>query len=44
MNKKISSLSTTHELNSTTLKLLWDEVRDYWKDKDMTQNNSHFTN
>jgi hypothetical protein len=44
MNKKISSLSTAHELNATTLKLLWDEVRDYWKDKDMTQKNSHFTN
>jgi hypothetical protein len=44
MNKKISSLSTAHELNSTTLKLLWDEVLEYWKDKDMTQKNSQFTN
>ncbi|HYT87945.1 MAG TPA: hypothetical protein VEL76_04440, partial [Gemmataceae bacterium] len=44
MNKQLSSLSTTHELNSKTLKLLWDEVRDYWKDKDMTQKNSQFTN
>jgi hypothetical protein len=44
MDKQISSLSTAHALNSTTLKLLWDEVRDYWKGKDMTQKNSHFTN
>lgn len=44
MNKKISSLNTVHELNATTLKLLWDEVRTYWKDKDMTQKTSRFTN
>jgi hypothetical protein len=29
MNKKISSLSTAHELNGTSLKHLWDEVCDY---------------
>jgi hypothetical protein len=44
MNRKISSLSTAHELNPTTLKQLWDEVRDYWKDKDMAQKTSRFTN
>lgn len=44
MDKKISSLNTAHELNPATLKLLWSEVRDYWKDKDMTRKNSHFTN
>jgi hypothetical protein len=44
MNEKISSLNTANELNPTTLKLLWDEVRDYWKDKDMAQKKSHFTN
>jgi len=44
MNKKISSLNTAHELNSTTLKQLWEEVQDYWKDKDMTQKTSRFMN
>jgi hypothetical protein len=44
MNKKISSLSTAHELNSTTLKHLWDEVREYWKAKDMAQKTSQFVN
>jgi len=44
MNKKISSLSTAHELNCATLKHLWDEVQDYWKDKDMTQKTSRFVN
>lgn len=44
MDKKISSLSTTHPLNGATLKLLWDEVREYWKDKDMEQKHSAFTN
>jgi hypothetical protein len=44
MDKKISSLNTAHPLNCTTLKELWDEVRDYWKDKDMTQKTSRFEN
>ncbi|MCI0461188.1 MAG: hypothetical protein L0Z62_29930 [Gemmataceae bacterium] len=44
MNKKISSLNTAHELTPTTLKHLWDEVSDYWKDKDMRQKSSRFTN
>ena len=44
MSKKITSLSTAHPVNCTTLKLLWDEVRDYWKDKDMEQRESAFVN
>jgi hypothetical protein len=44
MKKKISSLNTAHPLNCTTLTLLWDEVKQYWKDKDMTQKVSQFTN
>jgi hypothetical protein len=44
MDKKISSLNTAHRLDCTTLKQLWDEVKDYWKDKDMTQKTSRFTN
>jgi hypothetical protein len=44
MSKKISSLSTAHQLNCATLKLLWDEVRDHWKDKDMEQQKSAFAN
>ncbi|HEY7426218.1 MAG TPA: hypothetical protein VH682_18450 [Gemmataceae bacterium] len=44
MNQKISSLNTAYELNPTTLKLLWDEVQNYWKDKDMAQKKSRFLN
>jgi hypothetical protein len=44
MDKKISSLSTAHPVNCTTLKQLWDEVKDYWKDKDMAQKTSRFVN
>jgi hypothetical protein len=35
MNRKISSLNTAYPLNCTTLKQLWDEVKDYWKDREM---------
>ncbi len=44
MNRKISSLNSAHPLNRTTLKQLWDEVKDYWKDKDMAQKTSRFAN
>ncbi len=44
MNTKVSSLSTAHPVNCATLKLLWDEVRDYWKDMDMERKTSAFTN
>lgn len=40
----ISSMSTQHPLNCTTLKLLWEEVRDFWKGYPMHQGKSHFTN
>jgi hypothetical protein len=44
MNKAISSLSTRHPLNPTTLKLLWEEVRDYWKGHPMHRTRSQFVN
>lgn len=44
MNRTISSLNTAHELNASTLKALWDEVRDYWKGKDMARRSSRFPN
>ena len=42
--KKIATLSTAHPLNGATLKHLWDEVKEYWKDKDMAQITSRFVN
>lgn len=44
MNKTISSLSVAHPLNCDTLKKLWEEVKEYWQDKDMAQKESLFTN
>jgi hypothetical protein len=44
MSKKISSLNVAHPLDCVTLEHLWDEVKDYWKDKDMTQKTSRFLN
>lgn len=44
METKISSLSTAHPLNCGTLKMLWEEVRDYWKDKSMERKTSSFPN
>jgi hypothetical protein len=44
MSKTISSLSTAHRLNCSTLKKLWDEVKEYWKDKNMEQKLSQFSN
>jgi hypothetical protein len=44
MNTTISSISTAHPLNCVTLKHLWDEVKEYWKDKKMEQKKSRFLN
>lgn len=44
MDKTISSLSTAHPLNCATLKVLWDEVKDYWAGKQMDRSASVFTN
>jgi hypothetical protein len=44
MDKTISSLSTAHPLNCTTLQILWDEVKDYWAGKQMDRRASVFTN
>jgi len=44
MKQSISSMSTQHPLNPTSLKLLWEEVRDYWRGRNMHQGKSCFVN
>jgi hypothetical protein len=44
MRGGISSITTAHELNCRTLKRLWDEVREYWKQRRIRQKKSLFTN
>jgi hypothetical protein len=44
MKKGISSMSIQHQLNRATLRLLWEEVRDYWKGHNMHQSKSRFVN
>jgi hypothetical protein len=44
MRESISSISTQHQLNPLTLKALWEEVRDYWKGRNMHQQTSRFVN
>jgi len=44
MSGAISSITTAHELTSDTLRRLWDEVREFWRDRDMIQTTSHFSN
>jgi len=44
MTRTISSLNTAHPLNCKTLKNLWDEVSEFWKDKNMEQKTSRFVN
>jgi hypothetical protein len=43
MNKPISSLPTTYPLDCTNLKILWEEVKGYWANRDMTQTMSAFS-
>jgi hypothetical protein len=42
MSAAIPSISTAHELNSETLRRLWDEVRDFWLGHEMAQPTSTF--
>jgi hypothetical protein len=44
MKAGFSSMSTQHPLNPGTLKLLWEEVRDYWQGRNMHQAKSRFVN
>jgi hypothetical protein len=44
MREAISSITTGHELTCDTLKLLWDEVREFWLARDMTRPGSRFPN
>jgi hypothetical protein len=44
MRQAIPSMTTRHELTSDTLKLLWDEVRQYWQARDMVRSMSLFLN
>jgi hypothetical protein len=42
METTISSMSVAHPLNGATLKTLWDEVREYWREKQMDRTSSVF--
>jgi hypothetical protein len=44
MREAVPSITTGHELTAETLKLLWDEVREFWQDRDMTRPTSRFLN
>ncbi|MBY0230645.1 MAG: hypothetical protein K2W96_15270 [Gemmataceae bacterium] len=44
MTEAIPSITTAHELTSLTMKLLWDEVRDYWVARDFPRRTSAFQN
>jgi len=44
MGEAIPSITTGHELTSTTLKSLWDEVSNYWRTRHAPQTTSRFLN
>jgi Domain of unknown function (DUF4365) len=44
MSKAIPSITTAHELTSDTLRRLWDEVREFWRAREMAQEVSSFLN
>jgi hypothetical protein len=44
MCEAISSITTVHELTPGTLRRLWDEVRDFWRIREMAQSTSSFSN
>jgi hypothetical protein len=44
MAEAIPSINTVHELTPDTLKRLWDEVRTFWQDRDMSRSTSFFLN
>jgi hypothetical protein len=44
MREAIPSMTTAHELNPETLRRLWDEVRQFWRIREMEQSTSSFLN
>jgi Domain of unknown function (DUF4365) len=42
MSGAIPSITTAHELTSDTLRRLWDEVREFWRTREMSQPASSF--
>ncbi len=44
MCEAIHSITTDYELTPDTLKCLWDEVREFWQDRDMARHVSRFLN
>src|SRR5439155_25848216 len=44
MSEAIPSITTAHELTSETLRRLWEEVRAFWRDRDMARSASSFVN
>ena len=42
MSEAIPSITTAYELNSDTLRRLWDEVREFWRGHEMAQPASSF--
>jgi hypothetical protein len=44
MSEAIPSITTAHELNSETLRRLWDEVREFWLGHEMAHPTSTFLN
>ncbi len=44
MSEAIWSITTAHELTCETLRRLWDEVREFWQSREMTQWTSSFLN
>lgn len=44
MAEAISSITTAHELTCETLQRLWEEVRAFWQERDMTRLASSFLN
>ncbi|HBI41867.1 MAG TPA: hypothetical protein DDY78_03295 [Planctomycetales bacterium] len=44
MSKAVRSITTGHELTCETLKRLWNEVREFWRNREMKRPTSLFLN
>jgi hypothetical protein len=44
MSEAIPSITTEHELTCDTLQRLWDEVREFWRGREMARPTSSFLN
>jgi len=44
LDKSISSITTTHEINEDTMRRLWDEVREFWRSHEWVEPASSFLN